>query len=152
MTMEMETKDLTSLAQAEVLLTSAPFIRLALAVKGEPYLVPVSFGYEAGAIYFHSGNKGKKLAMLRSNPRVCFEIDQDVAVIPSTSACNFNMQYTSLIGYGKAQILSTDAEKRAGLDVIVRHYESEPPVYAQEKVDATVVVKITIESTRVRKA
>jgi uncharacterized protein len=149
--MEIEPRDSASLEQAETLLKHAPVIRLALAENNEPYLVPVSFGYQDGAIYIHSGNKGKKLAMLRANPRVCFEIDEEVGVVPGSSACKFNMTYKSLIGYGNAEILTADAEKRRGLDAVVRHYGAEPPVYAQDRVDATVVVKITIESTRIRK-
>ncbi|MCX8125597.1 MAG: pyridoxamine 5'-phosphate oxidase family protein [Dehalococcoidia bacterium] len=50
--------------------------RLGLALNNEPYVVPVSYGYKDGRIYFHSALKGKKIDLMKSNSRVCFEIDE----------------------------------------------------------------------------
>lgn len=149
--MDIELQDSTSMEQAEELLKAAQIIRIAFTRDDEPYIVPLSFGYEDGALYFHTGKKGRKLDMLRANPRVCFEVEQEVSVVKATSPCKFNMAYTSLVGFGKAGIVETDAAKRAGLDAIVRQYGAEPPVYDQSQLDRMVVVKISIERMRVRK-
>ena len=49
--------------------------RLGCHLNGETYVVPVNFVYQNNAIYAHSA-EGKKIRMLRANPRVCFQIDE----------------------------------------------------------------------------
>lgn len=42
---------------------------------GETYVVPISYAYDGSYIYCHT-HEGKKAAMMRKNPNVCFEIDE----------------------------------------------------------------------------
>jgi uncharacterized protein len=42
---------------------------------GRPYLVPLAYGYDGDAVYAHSG-PGRKLDLMRSEPRVTFEVDE----------------------------------------------------------------------------
>jgi nitroimidazol reductase NimA-like FMN-containing flavoprotein (pyridoxamine 5'-phosphate oxidase superfamily) len=42
---------------------------------GRPYIVPLAYGYDGESIYAHSG-PGKKLRLMRANPRVTIEVDQ----------------------------------------------------------------------------
>lgn len=137
-------------ARAEDLLKRSQVLHLALANQDQPYLVPLSFGYADGCLYFHSGPHGRKLEMLAINPQVCFEVEEGIGVVPADLACNFNMRFLSLIGFGKAIRLTTSAEKRAGLDVIVRQYGGEPPDYDEKRVTALEVVKIEIQSINLR--
>lgn len=57
-------------------LREQPHGRLGLCARGEPYVVPVSFVYEQGAVYFHTAKSGKKIDFINENNRVCFEVDQ----------------------------------------------------------------------------
>ena len=49
--------------------------RLGCHLNGETYIVPVNYVYQDNAVYAHSG-EGKKIDMLRANPRVCFQVDE----------------------------------------------------------------------------
>src|SRR5690606_37549403 len=49
--------------------------RLGCHLNGETYIVPINYVYHNNAIYAHSG-EGKKLEMLRANPRACFQVDE----------------------------------------------------------------------------
>ncbi|MGK9120029.1 pyridoxamine 5'-phosphate oxidase family protein [Olivibacter jilunii] len=49
--------------------------RLGCHANGETYIVPINYVYQNNAIYAHSG-EGKKIEMLRKNPRVCFQVDE----------------------------------------------------------------------------
>jgi nitroimidazol reductase NimA-like FMN-containing flavoprotein (pyridoxamine 5'-phosphate oxidase superfamily) len=42
---------------------------------GRPYLVPLAYGYDGESVYAHSG-PGRKLDLMRSEPRVTFEVDE----------------------------------------------------------------------------
>ncbi len=136
--------------RAEDLLKRGQVLHLALAQNDQPYLVPLSYGYADGCIYFHSGPHGRKLEMLAANPQICFELEESIEVVPAALACNFNMRFLSLIGFGTATRLTTSAEKRAGLDVIVRQYGGEPPDYEEKRVAALEVIKIEIQSFNLR--
>jgi nitroimidazol reductase NimA-like FMN-containing flavoprotein (pyridoxamine 5'-phosphate oxidase superfamily) len=52
--------------------------RLGCHVDGETYVVPVIFGWDEDCIYVYT-TEGKKIDMMRANPRVCFEIDEHLA-------------------------------------------------------------------------
>lgn len=55
------------------LLTKQITGHLACSLNGESYLVPVNYAYKDNAIYAHSG-PGKKIDIMRQNPKVCFAI------------------------------------------------------------------------------
>ncbi len=76
---------------------------------GTPYIVPLSFGYEmAGSslvIYFHCRKDGKKVDLLRKDPRVCaeFSIFND---FPDKRYKGHYHDYRSVIAKGKAELIS----------------------------------------------
>ena len=43
--------------------------------RSEMYLVPVVFAFQGDHIYCHS-RVGKKIEMMRANPRVCFQVEE----------------------------------------------------------------------------
>ena len=55
-------------------LTSSGFGRLACARDNQPYVVPIYFAVDGGAIYAFS-SPGQKIDWMRENPRVCLETD-----------------------------------------------------------------------------
>lgn len=48
--------------------------RLACSDGKQPYITPVTFAYDGDYIYGQT-MEGKKLGILRKNPKVCFEVD-----------------------------------------------------------------------------
>lgn len=49
--------------------------RIGCHADGETYVVPVTYVYDGDAVYGHTG-EGRKVAMMRKNPVVCFEVDE----------------------------------------------------------------------------
>ncbi len=66
---------LLSEEEVESLLRRHRVGRLACSTNDRPYLVPIDFAYDGTAIYGYSST-GRKLAIMRENPLVCFEIDE----------------------------------------------------------------------------
>jgi nitroimidazol reductase NimA-like FMN-containing flavoprotein (pyridoxamine 5'-phosphate oxidase superfamily) len=48
--------------------------RIGCHADGRTYVVPVTYVYDGKAIYGHTG-QGLKVALMRRNPEVCFEVD-----------------------------------------------------------------------------
>ena len=137
-------KQITDTKQMEEILAQAQVCRLAMVDNGHPYVVPLNFGYRDGALYFHSALEGRKMDVLKSDPRVCFEVDELVKMNKAAQACDWGVSFRSVIGTGTARMLETPAEKKAGLDIIMAHYSGRAFDYPEEKLAKTAVIQVTI--------
>ncbi len=59
----------------EKILDTALVCRIAMCTDNIPYIVTMNFAYKDNCLYLHSAKSGRKIDILRKNPRVCFEID-----------------------------------------------------------------------------
>ena len=96
--------------------------RLGLSDRGQPYVVPLCFGYDGAAIYFHCAPEGRKLDIIRENSKVCFEIDIVEGMIEADQACGWGIRYQSVIGFGRAYEIEDFAAKEAALSHIMSQY------------------------------
>lgn len=142
--MRRKEKQVTDQAEIEAIIAKAPVCRLGLCDQGQPYVVPLCFGYSPGLFYLHAAAEGRKLAVLRQNPRVCVEIDTDIVLKTAGTPCAWGMGFKSVIGFGTAVIVTDPAEKRRGLDLIMAHYGGPTEGYAEKALEATVVIRVTI--------
>ena len=42
---------------------------LAMCDEGQPYVVPLNFGYDGGFLYFHAAPEGRKIDIIKRNRR-----------------------------------------------------------------------------------
>ncbi len=139
---------MTSLDQVEALLHRVSTLRLGLAQANIPYVMPLTFAYEGGALYMHSGRTGRKIALLRENPKVCFEVEDDVRLSePSdpNAACDFSMRYQSVIGFGKAAVHEDEATVARGLDLLMARFSERDFTYPQPALARTAMIVVTID-------
>jgi uncharacterized protein len=83
-----------------------------------PYAVPVNYAYEDGKIYFHSAKAGHKLDAIQRHSKVSFCVIDKDEVVPAELTSFFR----SAIAFGKASIVSDDALKQHGLELLARKY------------------------------
>ena len=118
-------KEITSRSEIDEIIHGCQVCHLGFAVDGEPYVVPVSFGYDGVAVYFHTAREGKKIDFISSNPRVCLQFERNVnLVVNEFDACKFTFSFESAIGYGDAVELLDFEEKANGLNQVMLHYSS----------------------------
>jgi nitroimidazol reductase NimA-like FMN-containing flavoprotein (pyridoxamine 5'-phosphate oxidase superfamily) len=121
--------------------------RIGLSDAGSPYVVPMNFGLGKKCLYLHCAKQGRMLEILRSNNRVCFEMDLLREIKEGETACGWSAGYQSVIGFGRAILVEDPGEKRLGLDRIMTHYRAHGPFdYSDENLAKTVVVRIDIEA------
>ena len=87
--------------------------RLGLAFQNEPYIVPVSYGYDQGRIFFHSSKQGKKVDFIKNNSKVCFEVDEY-----EKGSDRVNESFVSVICYGTATLREDIEAKRRFFEVL----------------------------------
>jgi nitroimidazol reductase NimA-like FMN-containing flavoprotein (pyridoxamine 5'-phosphate oxidase superfamily) len=126
---------------------SCQVCRLGLARDDVPYIVPVSFGYDGQAIYFHTAREGKKLDYIAANNAVCFEFEHGVQVVPHDSdPCKWSFSFQSVIGNGRIHELVAREDKIEGLNHVMRQYSGREWAFGDKTLDAVRVWKITIET------
>jgi nitroimidazol reductase NimA-like FMN-containing flavoprotein (pyridoxamine 5'-phosphate oxidase superfamily) len=130
----------------EEILSKSLICRLGMICDGVSYIVPLNYGYKMNAIYIHSSGEGKKIDILRTNNKVCFEIEDMAEVIKKDLSCDWATKYRSLIGYGTVEIITDYEQKKLGLDIIMaQHGGMVNNIYKKNKVENIVILKLTIE-------
>lgn len=140
-------KEITDPHKIDEIIGRCLVCRLALAKDNIPYLVPVSFGYDGKAIYFHTATSGKKIGYFQASQQVCFEFESNVELRrdPAT-ACKWSMNYESVIGFGSISELVDLAEKKRGLNEVMLHYSGRCWPFEGREIESVRVWRIAITS------
>jgi len=149
--MRKKEREITQRTEIDAILAGSPVCRIAFAVAGEPYLVPLSHGYDAdaNALYVHTAVEGRKIACIEANPRVCFEVERDVRVKAGDErGCSWGLFYESVVGYGTFRELTDPVERDRALRCIMRQQSGRDDAwtFAPKVLDLTRVWAIEIES------
>ena len=145
--MRRKDKEITDKKIIDDLLATAEVCRMAMVDDGEPYIVPVNYGYRDNVLYVHSAAAGRKIDILKRNSRVCFEIESPSTIVKHAEPCHWGTKARSLVGYGRVEIITDVSEKKRGLDIIMAHYgKQDLNVYDEEQLRRVVILKISIES------
>lgn len=139
---EKEIKDPSSI---DGIIRACRVFRLAMVDGNRPYVIPLHFGYQDQTLYVHSAQEGRKIDLLRKNPRVCFEFDILEKFKKNTDACQWGTEFKSVIGEGRAKILDDPEEKRQGLGAIMAQYSNRVFEFSDENIEKTAVIRITIQ-------
>jgi nitroimidazol reductase NimA-like FMN-containing flavoprotein (pyridoxamine 5'-phosphate oxidase superfamily) len=140
-------KEIRSREEIDGVIRAAEVCRLAFARADEPYLVPVSFGYDGTSIFFHTAPDGRKIEFIEANSRVCFELEANVALVrDADDACAWTFTFESVIGFGTVCELGSPGEKNYALNQIMRHYSGRTWDIPEHRTASTRVWRIDIES------
>ena len=143
--MRRKEKEITYPPHIEDIIKRSFVCRLAMSDGGQPYVVPLCYGYKDNTFYLHSAREGRKLNILSGNDRVCIELDNDCEIIKGDDACDWSMKYRCVIGFGRASFIEDDDAKRKALDIIMDHYSEGSHKYTEKKLKDTVIIKVDIE-------
>lgn len=131
----------------EDILANSGICRLGFVEDDEAYIVPVNYAYSGGTIYIHSAAQGRKMDILKRNNIVSFEIEYFEEIIKNEVPCEWSAKYRSVMGKGTVRIENDPAEKKAGLDLIMRKYGAENGLrYNEASVSRMVLLVLKIDS------
>jgi len=145
--MRRKDRQVTDFTQITDILQRADTIRLGLHNEPYPYVVPLSFGFEAKdgkiILYFHGATEGLKHDLIQNNPLVC--VEADILHRYAAIGNNVTAEYESFIGFGKAERVIGD-EAAKGLDLLLVHCGYGGFVYDSAVFDITWIYKIELDS------
>lgn len=146
--MNRKDREVTDFEEIKDIINSCDTLRLGIHNGDYPYVVPLSFGFEAVEdkliFYTHSAMKGLKLDLIKANPKVCVEIDSMNGYAETARGVTTN--YRSFIGFGTAEIADYEDTVK-GLELLLEHCKITG--YSAEecaKLGITTVLKITVEN------
>ena len=141
-------RQVTDPDQIKHILDTGKVLHLGLAVDNEPYVVPMNYGYtmENGKLimYLHSATRGKKLDMIRANPKVFFEIDCDLMPFEGDVACQYGLVYSSIMGRGTARIVEDVEEKKQAMSLLMKTQTGKDFTFEDRLVTIVSVIRIDV--------
>ena len=130
------------------ILDKSRVLHLGLSVNDEPYVVPMNYGYsmEEGTLtlYLHSAVQGKKLDMIRSNPKVFFEMDCDRMPFEGNLPCQYGIVYSSVMGRGTAHIVEDTEEKKKAMSLLMKTQTGKDFEFNDRLVSIVAVIRIDV--------
>ena len=98
----------------------APYITVSFIDEdGKPYGLPLSLASDDDVNwYFHGALEGKKLEAIKAHPEVRLSAVTRCTPTVGPKDGSFTLQFKSAIAFGKAEIVTEDAEKIHGLRLI----------------------------------
>jgi nitroimidazol reductase NimA-like FMN-containing flavoprotein (pyridoxamine 5'-phosphate oxidase superfamily) len=139
-------REITDVDELKRILKTTKYVTIALCMDNEPYLVPLSHGYDEkrNCLYFHCASEGKKLVYAKANNKVWGQAIHDYGV---TDECDY--AYKSVHFSGKLFMVDDLLEKQHAMEVLVRQLSSNPETklakIKPEKLAATAIGRIDVE-------
>ena len=139
---------ITDEGQIRQILDTAKVLHLGLSVNDEPYVVPMNYGYvmEKGklVLYLHSAVLGKKLDMIRQNPKVFFALDCDRIPFAGEKPCQYGLSYASVMGRGMARIVEDVEEKKRAMSILMKTQTEKEFSFEDRLVSIVAVIRIDV--------
>lgn len=147
--MRRQDRRITDPAVIRMVLDKCRTLHLGLVEDGRAYIVPLNYGWaeENGCytLYAHSATEGRKVELIAGGADVGFEMECGITYFDAETACGWGNRYESIIGEGRATLLSTPEEKRQALAAIMAHYSARRDyTFEDAMVDLVQVIKIDV--------
>ena len=130
------------------ILERAQVIHLGLSDEGQPYVVPMNYGYvlEDGKLtfYLHGALEGYKYEVMEKNPRISFSIECDVKPFEGRVACQYGMVYSSIMGKGTATIVEDVEEKEQAMSILMKTQTGKDFAFDEKLVSIVRVIRLDI--------
>lgn len=104
----------------DALLRQADVMTVAFQTEGFPYVIPVNFVAQNGALYIHCAREGRKLECLSKKSGVGFSVHELIDIDREKATT----LYRSICGEGTASLVEDREEKQTALAALARKYQS----------------------------
>jgi len=145
--MRLKKYEVKSREEIDAIIRGSQVCRLAMAKDDAPYIVPLCFGYDGKNIYMHTAPEGLKIDHFLANPRVCFEFERKIRLLPTEGkGCDSTFEYETVIGFGTIQEILPVEDKMAALKWVVMQYQPDAEPLDLEDMKGFRVWQIIIDS------
>lgn len=148
-------REVTDLQEIIGILDRAKIVHVGMIDGDMPYVVPMNYGYtmenEKLTLYLHGATRGRKLDVLRVNPKVFIEIDTDIVPFAGEAACQHGVCYSSVMGEGTAELVEDVDGKKEGLKILMKTQTGKNFDFVDKMVGGVTVIKIHVSEFTAKK-
>lgn len=138
------------------ILDEALVAHVGFVAHNQPFVIPMAYGRQGDRLYLHGSSVSRLLKTLERGVEVCCTVTILDGLVIARSLFHHSMNYRSVVLFGKAQLVTSEAEKMSGLKALTeqmipgRWQESRLPNTKELK--ATNVLSLVIDegSAKVR--
>lgn len=118
--------------------------------QGQTMMIPTAYGRKDDTILIHGSKKNFMMNQIISGQTVCIGVTHLDGVVLARTLFDTSANYRSVVLFGKAEQINDYEERIEALRIIteniIKGRWSEVPIGEEYKVEATMVVKIKIDS------
>ena len=145
-------QQITDINEIIKILDKSKVVHIGMIDGDEPYVVPMNYGYvmenDLPVLYLHGANRGRKLDVIRANPKVFYEMVCDIVPFEGDVACKYGITYASIMGRGEAQIIDDVEEKKRALSILMKTQTDKDFEFEEKMTKIVTIIKInTLEYT-----
>lgn len=141
-------RQVTDINEIVKILDKSKVLHLGMVDGDEAYVVPMNYGYKMNGdkltIYLHGARRGRKLDLMRANPKVFFEMCCDIVPFEGDIACKYGITYASVMGRGMAQIVEDVEEKKLALSTLMKTQTGKDFTFEDKMTTIVTVIKIDV--------
>lgn len=144
--MRRKDREITDRDAIDGIIARCKVCHIALCENGQPYVLPLNFGYDGKHLYFHSADNGKKIEIINQNNRVGFEFDILNEIITAENPCEWGANYESVAGTGIAEFIDSHQEKAKAFACILSQYGGIFNELKDSSLSSVTIIRVTIVS------
>jgi nitroimidazol reductase NimA-like FMN-containing flavoprotein (pyridoxamine 5'-phosphate oxidase superfamily) len=117
-------------------------------LEGNPYVIPMNFGYSDGVVYLHSGPTGSSIDMLKQNNKACitFSVGDELVYQDIQIGCSYRVKAASVMCRGKVSFIDDMEQKRRALGILMKHYTDYAVRYSDAAVRNVCIWQVPVDS------
>ena len=149
-------REVTDYQQIKSIIEQAKVVHIGMIDNGRPYVVPMQYGFVFTdgklTLYVHCAKEGRKLDVIKKNPRVFIELETNVAIVSGGDVpCKYGSEYASVMGDGRAVIVEDIAEKIFGLQLMMKTQSGRDFEITEQMAASVTVLRIDIPCVTAKK-
>ena len=142
-------REITNYQQIKSIIEQAKVVHIGMIDNDRPYVVPMQYGFVFAdgtlTLYVHCAKEGRKLDILKKNPRVFIELETNVAIVSGGDVpCKYGSEYASVMGDGTAVIVEDVAEKISGLQLMMKTQSGRDFEITEQMTASVTVLRIDV--------
>lgn len=141
-------REVTDINEIIKILDESKVLHLGMVDGDEPYVVPMNYGYtlENGklTIWLHGAKRGRKLDVMRANPKVFFEMECGITPFEGEIACKYGITYASIMGKGIAEIVEDIETKKYALSILMKTQTGKDFEFEDKMAAVVTIIRIDV--------
>ena len=139
----------TDTRQLHSMIDQATVVHIGMIDNDRPYVVPMQYGFVFAdgqlTLYVHCAKEGRKLDIIKKNPRVFIELETNVEIISGGDIpCKYGSEYASVMGDGTAVFVEDAKEKILGLQLMMKTQSGRDFEITEQMTKSVTVLRIDV--------